>query len=92
MVSHINVGYWPDVTIADLAHSVARATGFTGQIRFDASKPDGTPRKLMDSSRLQSLGWHAKVDLPSGLELTYRDFLEHSPPTPLSAFRPSTTQ
>ncbi len=92
MVSHINVGYWPDVTIADLAHSVARATGFDGQIRFDASKPDGTPRKLMDSSRLHSLGWQAKVDLQSGLAMTYQDFLAHQPDRRVSASLPSTLQ
>ncbi len=78
MLSHINVGSGSDLTIAELAHSVARITGFEGGIRFDASKPDGTPRKLMDSSRLRSLGWQAKVDLPAGLALTYQDFLQHA--------------
>ena len=75
MLSHINVGYGADMTIAELAHSVARVTGYTGQITFDASKPDGTPRKLMDSSRLHSLGWQARVDLPTGLAQAYQDFL-----------------
>ena len=79
MLSHINVGYGSDMTIADLAHSIAHATGFDGQIRFDSTRPDGTPRKLMDSSRLRSLGWQAgKVDLRSGLALTYQDFLEQT--------------
>lgn len=78
MLSHINVGSGSDMTIAELAKSIARVTGFDGQIRFDASKPDGTPRKLMDSSRLHSLGWQARVDLPSGLALTYRDFLQQT--------------
>lgn len=78
MLSHINVGSGSDMTIAELAHSVARVIGFEGGIRFDASKPDGTPRKLMDSSRLHSLGWQAKVDLPAGLALTYQDFLQHA--------------
>jgi GDP-L-fucose synthase len=79
MLSHINVGYGSDMTIADLAQSIARATGFDGQIRFDSSRPDGTPRKLMDSSRLHQLGWHtSKVDLPSGLALTYQDFLQQN--------------
>ena len=75
MLSHINVGYGSDLTIADLTRNVADTVGYAGQIRFDASKPDGTPRKLMDSSRLHKLGWHAKVDLPTGLALTYQDFL-----------------
>lgn len=79
MLSHINVGYGSDMTIADLAHSIARATGFAGQIRFDTNKPDGTPRKLMDSSRLGKLGWQTnKVDLSSGLALTYQDFLQQT--------------
>ncbi len=81
-LSHINVGSGADMTIAELAESVARVTGFTGHIRFDTSKPDGTPRKLMDSSRLHSLGWHAKVDLPRGLAMTYQDFLTQSLPHP----------
>jgi GDP-L-fucose synthase len=69
MLSHINVGYGSDITIAELAHSIARATGFHGEIGFDGSKPDGTPRKLMDSSLVHSLGWQAKVDLSAGLAL-----------------------
>ena len=78
-LSHINVGYGSDMTIAELARSIAHATGFDGQIRFDSTRPDGTPRKLMDSSRLRSLGWQAgKVDLRSGLALTYQDFLEQT--------------
>ena len=75
MLSHINVGYGSDLTIADLTRNVVDTVGYAGQIRFDASKPDGTPRKLMDSSRLHKLGWQAKVDLPTGLALTYQDFL-----------------
>ncbi|HEX5737497.1 MAG TPA: GDP-L-fucose synthase, partial [Hydrogenophaga sp.] len=71
----INVGYGSDMTIAELTRTVAATVGYSGQICFDASKPDGTPRKLMDSSRLHSLGWQAKVDLSSGLALTYHDFL-----------------
>lgn len=87
MLSHINVGYGSDITIAELAHSVARATGFDGQIGFDGSKPDGTPRKLMDSSRLHSLGWQARVDLSTGLALAYQDFLKQFPPRSLSLSR-----
>lgn len=78
-LSHINVGYGSDMTIAELAQGIARATGFAGQIRFDTNKPDGTPRKLMDSSRLHSLGWQtSKVDLSSGLAMTYQDFLQQT--------------
>jgi len=75
MQSHINVGYGSDVTIADLARTVGKVVGFTGQISFDATKPDGTPRKLMDSGRLHALGWAPKVDLESGLRIAYQDFM-----------------
>ena len=75
MQSHINVGYGSDVTIAELAQTVGKVVGFTGQITFDATKPDGTPRKLMDSSRLHALGWTPKVDLESGLRTAYQDFM-----------------
>lgn len=76
MQSHINVGFGSDVTIAQLAHTVGKVVGYQGAITFDASKPDGAPRKLMDSSRLNALGWHAKVDLEAGLKLAYQDFLQ----------------
>ncbi|MBG7620167.1 GDP-L-fucose synthase [Herbaspirillum sp. AP02] len=76
MLSHINVGYGSDVSIRELAALVAETVGYTGELKFDASKPDGTPRKLMDSSRLASLGWKAKVDLRQGLNITYREFLK----------------
>jgi len=79
MLSHINVGYGEDVTIADLARAVAATVGYTGAITFDSSKPDGTPRKLMDSARLHSLGWQARVSLRDGLALAYQDFLQHEP-------------
>lgn len=74
MQSHINVGFGGDVTIAQLAQAVGSAVGYQGQIVFDSSKPDGAPRKWMDSSRLNQLGWHAQVDLQSGLKLAYADF------------------
>ena len=74
MQSHINVGSGSDVTIADLALAIAQAVGYTGQIEFDATKPDGAPRKWMDSSRLNALGWQAKVSLIKGLSLAYQDF------------------
>jgi len=75
MQSHINVGFGGDVTIAELAKAVGSAVGFQGLISFDASKPDGTPRKLMDSSRLNALGWSPKVQLVEGLDRAYADFL-----------------
>ena len=78
MRSHLNVGYGSDVTILELAQQVAVTVGYTGQITLDASKPDGTPRKLMDSTRLQRLGWQAQVNLNQGLQLAYTDFLEHN--------------
>ena len=76
MQSQINVGCGQDVTIAELAQAVGQAVGFTGRIDFDPSKPDGTPRKLMDSSRLNALGWQAHIDLTQGLSLAYQDFLK----------------
>ena len=76
MQSHINVGFGSDVTIAQLAHTVGKVVGYQGEITFDATKPDGAPRKLMDSARLNALGWHAKVDLEAGLMLAYQDFLQ----------------
>jgi GDP-L-fucose synthase len=75
MQSHINVGFGSDVTIAELAHTVGKVVGYGGQITFDVTKPDGAPRKLMDSGRLQSLGWTAKVDLEAGLNIAYQDFV-----------------
>jgi GDP-L-fucose synthase len=76
MQSQINVGYGSDITIAEVAQAVGQAVGFTGRIDFDPSKPDGTPRKLMDSSRLNALGWQAHIDLTQGLSLAYQDFLK----------------
>jgi len=75
MSSHINVGTGRDVTIAELAATMARVVGFDGNIEFDTSKPDGTRRKLMDVSRLGSLGWAYSVELEQGLEMTYEWFL-----------------
>jgi GDP-L-fucose synthase len=77
MLSHINVGKGDDVTIAELAQVIKEVVGFKGQIEFDTSKPDGTLRKLMDSSRLNALGWHANVELKEGLTAVYADFLAH---------------
>ena len=78
MQSHINVGFGEDVTIAQLAQAVASTTGYAGKIGFDASKPDGTPRKWMDSTRLNKLGWKAKIGLNAGLARAYADFLQHT--------------
>ncbi|NRB34943.1 MAG: GDP-L-fucose synthase [Rhodobacteraceae bacterium] len=78
MLSHINVGTGTDITIRELAETVAEVAGFGGQIAFDASKPDGTPRKLMDVSRLARLGWTAKIPLRQGIERTYAWFLDQS--------------
>ncbi len=75
MLSHINVGSGSDVTIRELAETVARTTGFNGKLSFDTSKPDGTPRKLMDVSRLSRLGWEAKTGLEEGIRRTYEWFL-----------------
>src|SRR5450830_1562957 len=76
MLSHINVGYGEDVTIRELAELVSVTVGYQGEIEFDPSKPDGTPRKLMDSSRLNALGWKAKIALHEGLASAYQDFLK----------------
>lgn len=75
--SHINVGSGSDVTIADLAHHIAQTVGYTGQIKFDPSKPDGAPRKWMDSSRLNALGWSPQINLQQGLVTAYQDFVNH---------------
>ena len=72
----INVGTGTDVTIRELTELVAEVTGYRGRIVWDATKPDGTPRKLMDVSRLSALGWRARVDLRSGVERTYASFRE----------------
>ncbi len=78
MQSHINVGYGSDITIAELAKTVGQVVGYQGEIVFDTTKPDGAPRKLMDSNRLKSLGWQAKVNLQEGLTLAYQDFLKNN--------------
>jgi len=71
----INVGTGTDVTIKELTETVAATTGFTGRVVWDATKPDGTPRKLLDVSRLAGLGWRAKINLKDGLAKTYSSFL-----------------
>jgi GDP-L-fucose synthase len=75
MLSHINVGTGRDVSIADLARAIAQTTGFEGRISFDSTKPDGTPRKLLDVSRLTNMGWTAGVSLEDGIRQTYDWYL-----------------
>ena len=77
MRSHLNVGTGTDVTIRELAETIARVTGFRGELVFDPGKPDGTPRKLLDVSRLQALGWEATIGLEEGLRDAYAWFREH---------------
>ncbi|ATR84289.1 GDP-fucose synthetase [Pseudomonas sp. HLS-6] len=77
MLSHINVGTGVDCTIAELAHTVAKVTGFQGKLTFDATKPDGAPRKLMDVSRLAALGWTASIGLEQGLQSAYQWYVDN---------------
>jgi len=77
MCSHINVGTGIDCTIRELAETIARVTGFTGQLVWDASKPDGAPRKLLEVSRLRQLGWQASITLEDGLRDAYGWYLSH---------------
>ena len=79
MLSHINVGYGHDITICQLAETIAEVVGYTGEIVFDPSKPDGPLRKLIDSTNLNAMGWQAQVDLESGLEKAYKGFLRDYP-------------
>ena len=74
----LNIGFGEDVTIAEFAQAVAEVVGFRGKIEYDTSKPDGTPRKLLDSSRLAAMGWKAKVPLREGLAKAYADFLSNT--------------
>jgi GDP-L-fucose synthase len=77
MMSHINVGTGVDITIRELAQTLVEVIGFEGKLAFDSTKPDGTPRKLLDVSKINGLGWQAKFDLQNGLESTYAWFLEN---------------
>jgi GDP-L-fucose synthase len=74
---HVNVGSGTDLTIAELAQRVCDAVGFTGRIELDASKPDGTPRKLMSSAKLNAMGWRSRIDLSDGIRTTYDWFLSN---------------
>jgi len=77
MLSHINIGTGKDITIRSLVDEVVRVTGYQGRVIWNTQMPDGTPRKLMDVSRLESLGWKYRTELPEGLQLTYQWFLEN---------------
>lgn len=76
MVSHLNVGSGEEVSIAELAKMVADLVGYRGRISFDSTRPDGPPRKALNSEKIKALGWKPKVDLQAGLEIAYRNFLE----------------
>jgi GDP-L-fucose synthase len=78
MQSHINVGFGSDITINELAHAVAKAIEYQGNISFDLSKPDGAPRKWMSSDKLNKLGWSPVVSLESGLRNAYQEMLEEN--------------
>ncbi|GAA4330598.1 GDP-L-fucose synthase [Pigmentiphaga soli] len=73
-----NVGSGAEIRIAELARLVARIVGYPGNLRFDPARPDGTPRKLLDSSRMRGLGWAPQIDLETGIAMTYRDFLRET--------------
>jgi GDP-L-fucose synthase len=76
-LSHINVGTGVDCSIRELAEAISRVTGYEGALDFDTSKPDGTPRKLLDVSKLTAMGWKASIGLEEGLQGTYQWFREH---------------
>ena len=76
-LNHLNIGTGTDITIAELAAMIAEITGFEGDIVYDTTKPDGTPRKLLDVSRINQLGWTAQIDLREGLKATYQWYLEN---------------
>jgi len=78
MQSHINVGFGSDVTISGLAQFIQKVVGYVGKIRFDSSKPDGAKRKWLDSSKLKKLGWEPKVELESGLKMTYKQLVDQN--------------
>ena len=82
---HINCGAGFDVTIRELAETVGRAVGFAGDLVFDTTKPDGTPRKIMDSSRMRALGWKPEISFEEGIASTYRWYLENVAPTAVAA-------
>ena len=74
----VNIGVGREITIRELAELVAEVVGFSGKLTFDTSKPDGTPRKLLDVSRMRALGWKPKTDFREGIRLAYEDFLHNT--------------
>ena len=76
--SQVNVGWGEDLTIAELAQSIAETVGYKGAFRFDASKPDGAPRKLLDTGKLDAMGWRPRIRLKEGLADAYRWYREHA--------------
>ena len=74
MCSHINVGTGQDITIKELASKIKEVVGYEGELIFDVTKPDGTPRKLLDIKKLSRLGWRYKTKLSEGLKITYEDY------------------
>ena len=74
---HLNIGTGKDISIQDLAELIKRIIGYQGDIMFDKSKPDGTPKKLLDISKIEKLGWKAKISLEEGLKLTYDYYMKH---------------
>lgn len=75
LLSHVNVGFGDDVTIKELTEVICKIIGYAGEVNFDSTRPDGPPRKLMDSSRLNRLGWKPKIKLETGLQIAYQDFV-----------------
>ena len=80
---HINVGTGQDITIRELAERVAAVASWSGELEYDASKPDGAPRKVMDVSRLRALGWTAKTPLDTGLKAAYEWYVRNAAPNPM---------
>lgn len=78
MLSHLNVGYGSDISTSELAQAISQTTGYQGSIQFDLTKPDGTPKKLMDSQKIRQLGWQPQISLAEGLKLAYDDFLKNT--------------
>jgi GDP-L-fucose synthase len=76
MEGPVNIGTGEDLSIADLAYAVKDIVGFKGLVLFDVSKPDGTPRKLLDVTKLHSLGWYHRIELEEGIAMAYHDFLQ----------------
>ena len=74
---HLNIGTGEEISIAELARAVAATVGYSGELKFDPTKPDGAPRKLLDAARMMELGWSARTSLEEGLQTTYAWYLEH---------------